>query len=109
MAPIALYPFRYRDERTGKWVRARYRAARDEIATRYANWEITGKPELRPDEPVKMWGLSISLPMVIAALLLRTHRRRNHRPKIRRRMSRPSRSHPSRRTCSQRSMRARNS
>ena len=54
MVQIALYTFRYRDARTGKWVRARYRAMRDEIATRYAESEITGKAELRGDEQVQM-------------------------------------------------------
>ena len=37
MAPrLELFPFRYRDPRTGKWVRARYRAERHEIEARYA-------------------------------------------------------------------------
>jgi hypothetical protein len=40
----ALYPFRYRDPVTGKWVRARYRATRETIARRHAAWEITGPP-----------------------------------------------------------------
>ena len=31
------YPFRFRDPVSGKWVRARYKAERTEIATRYAN------------------------------------------------------------------------
>lgn len=41
MAPD-LYPFRYRDPVTGKWVRARYRATVADIQARYATWEITG-------------------------------------------------------------------
>ena len=45
--PLRLYPFRYRDTLTGKWVRARYVAERHEIAERYAEWEITGAPEIR--------------------------------------------------------------
>jgi hypothetical protein len=36
-----LFPFRYRDPRTGKWIRARYRADRQQIAGRYAEWEIS--------------------------------------------------------------------
>lgn len=40
-------PFRYRDARTGKWVRARYEAIPDEIAARYSKWEPTGPGELR--------------------------------------------------------------
>jgi hypothetical protein len=46
-ATIELFPFRYRDARTGKWVKARYMATRDEIAARYAEWEITGPGEER--------------------------------------------------------------
>jgi hypothetical protein len=46
MAPD-LYPFRYRDPVTGKWVRARYRATVEDIQARYARWEITG-PVGRP-------------------------------------------------------------
>jgi hypothetical protein len=44
---IELYPFRFRDRLTGHWVRARYRATRTDIAARYAEWEVTGPPELR--------------------------------------------------------------
>ena len=45
-----LYPFRFRDPVTGKWVRARYRATVQDIAARYATWEITG-PVSRPASP----------------------------------------------------------
>ncbi len=44
---LFLYPFRFRDPVSGKWVRARYIAERDVIAVRYSEWEITGTPELR--------------------------------------------------------------
>ena len=49
---MLLYPFRYRSEVTRKWVRARYVAEQREIAARYAEWEITGPPEVRevPDQ-----------------------------------------------------------
>jgi len=47
--PKELFPFRYRDELTGKWVRASYLAERHEIAERYKEWEITGSPEIRGD------------------------------------------------------------
>jgi len=48
MAPrLELFAFRYRDPRTGKWTRARYRADRDEIAARYAEWEIIEPAEIR--------------------------------------------------------------
>jgi hypothetical protein len=52
MAPrFELFAFRYRDSRTGKWVRARYRAARYEIETRYTKWEIIGPAEMRDVDP----------------------------------------------------------
>ena len=52
MAPrIELFAFRYRDPRTGKWIRARYVAERQEIAARYAEWEITGPAEIRDVNP----------------------------------------------------------
>jgi hypothetical protein len=44
---IELFPFRFLDPLTGRWVRARYKAERHEIAARYAEWEITGPPEIR--------------------------------------------------------------
>jgi hypothetical protein len=44
---LLLYPFRARDPLTGKCYRARYKAERHEIATRYAEWEIIGPPEIR--------------------------------------------------------------
>ena len=55
MASIELYPFRFRDPRTGKWVRARYVATRAELASRYREWEIIGPPEIRGDAPVQMF------------------------------------------------------
>jgi hypothetical protein len=48
---VELFPFRYRDRLTGRWVRARYKAAREEIAAAgYAEWEITGPAEIRSPE-----------------------------------------------------------
>jgi hypothetical protein len=44
---IEVYPFRYRDPVTRRWVRARHKATKDDLAARYAEWEITGPPELR--------------------------------------------------------------
>ena len=44
---LFLFPFRYRDPLTGKWVRARYVAERHEIAAGYKEWEIIGAPEIR--------------------------------------------------------------
>jgi hypothetical protein len=48
-----LYPFRYRDRRTGRWVRARYKASIAEIGKRYAEWELTGPAEVRT--PITDW------------------------------------------------------
>jgi hypothetical protein len=50
-----LYPFRFRDPRTGKWVRARYVATLAELASRYREWEIIGPAEIRGDAPVQMF------------------------------------------------------
>jgi hypothetical protein len=44
---LMLYPFRFRDPMTHKWVRARYVAERHELDARYAVWEIIGEPECR--------------------------------------------------------------
>jgi hypothetical protein len=44
---ILCYPFRYVDELTGKWKRARYLATLHEIAKRHAQWKIDGEPEIR--------------------------------------------------------------
>ena len=51
MARLELYPFRYRDPVTGKWVRAGHLAERHQIAGRYAEWEIAGQPEVRHADP----------------------------------------------------------
>ena len=45
--PKELFPFRYQDELTGKWVRARYVAEHHVIAERYKEREVTGPPEIR--------------------------------------------------------------
>jgi hypothetical protein len=44
---LLLYPFRFVDPVTGKWVRARYVAELHEIAALYERWEINGGPEIR--------------------------------------------------------------
>jgi hypothetical protein len=52
MAPrLELFPFRYRDPRTGKWIRARYLAELHEIKARYAEFELIGPPEIRDVDP----------------------------------------------------------
>ena len=48
MAPrLELFPFRFRDPRTRKWIRARHVATREDIAARYAEREIAGQAEIR--------------------------------------------------------------
>jgi hypothetical protein len=47
MSAQELFPFRFRDPATGKWVRARHRAPLDEIRDGYAEWELVGAPEIR--------------------------------------------------------------
>ena len=51
MPRLELFPFRYRDPRTGRWIRARYVAERHEIAARYAELEIIGPAEIRDIDP----------------------------------------------------------
>ena len=46
-APLVGFPFRYKDARTGKWVKAHYKAERAAIAARYTVWEIVGPGEER--------------------------------------------------------------
>lgn len=58
-APLVVYPFRYKDARTGRWVKARYMAARDEIAARYEGTHDLGAHALlrgRRFEPVRDLG-----------------------------------------------------
>lgn len=52
---LELYPFRYRDPLTGRWINARYKATGEEIAARHGEWEITGPAEVRSpiDGPFK--------------------------------------------------------
>jgi hypothetical protein len=44
---IELFAFEFRDPMRRRWTRARYRATREEIAARYAEFRIIGEPELR--------------------------------------------------------------
>src|SRR5204862_442080 len=46
-SPLLLYPFRYFDPVRERWIRARYVAERHIIESSYAEWEITGPPEVR--------------------------------------------------------------
>jgi hypothetical protein len=51
MPTLVLYPFRYRDPLTGKWVRARHRLQVPALQRRYVEWEITGAREIRHVTP----------------------------------------------------------
>ena len=73
MALIELYPFRFRDPRTGKWVRARYVATLPEIEARYREWEIVGPTEIRADAPVEMFRQPAPLRLTDASLELQPH------------------------------------
>lgn len=42
---VQLYPFRFRDRLTGKWVCARNEADLDVIAAQYLDWALTRPPE----------------------------------------------------------------
>jgi hypothetical protein len=44
--PPPLFPFRFFDPIRGRWVAARYKASREDIAKRYEKWEITGPGEV---------------------------------------------------------------
>ena len=52
MPVLNLYPFRFRDPLTGRWIRARYVAELPAIQRRYSEWEVIGAPEIRqvPDD-----------------------------------------------------------
>jgi hypothetical protein len=51
MRTLVLYPFRFRDRITGKWVRARHKLQVPALQRQYAEWEITGPPEIRDLTP----------------------------------------------------------
>ena len=51
MCTLPFDPFRYRDRLTGNWVEARYVAEQHEIATRHAQYELLGPPEVREVNP----------------------------------------------------------
>ena len=44
---LELYPFRFRDPLSGKWIRARHKLQVPELQRRYAEREIIGTPEIR--------------------------------------------------------------
>lgn len=51
MPRLELYPFRFRDHLTGKWVRARHKMQVPALQRAYADWQITGTPEIRHVTP----------------------------------------------------------
>jgi len=52
MPRLVLYPFKFRDRITGRWVRARLELQYPELQRRYAEWEITGAPVIRHVAPI---------------------------------------------------------
>jgi hypothetical protein len=73
MPTLVLYPFRFRDLLTGKWVRARHKLQVPELQRHYADWEITGAPEIRrvtemsvqPFNPFEAPARAIIAPMLL--------------------------------------------
>lgn len=48
---LELFPFRFRDPLTGRWIHARYKTTREQLALRETEWEITGPAEIRAVPP----------------------------------------------------------
>lgn len=48
-----VYPFKYREPLTARWVKARYKASIDDITKRHTEWELTGPGEMRT--PISDW------------------------------------------------------
>jgi hypothetical protein len=72
---LELYPFRFRDPLTGKWVRARHKLQVPALQRRYAEWEIVGAPEIRhvtpgSVEPFSPFKPPASARAIIAPMLL---------------------------------------
>lgn len=59
-ALVELYPFRFKDPLTGRWIKARYKTTREQLALRETEWEITGPPEVR-NEPAENLGASFPM------------------------------------------------
>jgi hypothetical protein len=59
-AVLRLYRFRFRDPVTGRWTRARYRAALDDIRRRYAQWELDDDGEVRTGDGAHFSVLSVA-------------------------------------------------
>ena len=75
MPTLELYPFRFRDPRTAKWICARHKLQVPELQRRYAEWEITGAPEIRyvtpgSVEPFNPFRPPASARAIIAPMLL---------------------------------------
>jgi hypothetical protein len=72
---LELYPFRFRDPLTGKWVRARHKLQVPELQRHYSEWEVTGAPEIRhvapaSVEPFSPFGVLTRVPCGVAPRLL---------------------------------------
>jgi hypothetical protein len=74
---LVLYPFRFRDPLTGKWIRARHKLQAPALQRRYADWETTGAPEVRnvtetSAQPFDPFVAPVRARAVIAPMLLYT-------------------------------------
>jgi hypothetical protein len=74
MRTLVLYPFRFRDPLTGTWIRVRHKLQVPELQRRYAEWEITGAPEIRhvtatSAEPFKPFRSPAPARVIIAPML----------------------------------------
>jgi len=55
MAPIELYPFRFRDPAPGSGCEPAIGLRSRRFKARHREWEIDGSPEIRGDTPVQMF------------------------------------------------------
>ena len=51
---LELYPFKFRDPLTGKWIRARHRMQVLEIQRHYSDWQLVGPLEIRNVTPASV-------------------------------------------------------
>lgn len=81
--PNELFPFKFYDPIRKRWIPARYRATREEIASRYEKWEITGPGVdfLRPLTAIRARQKTLASPP--------PRQRRDRRGRAPRRRSRP--------------------
>jgi len=79
MPRLQLFPFRYRNPVTGKWVRARYVASREEIAKGNVEWEIIDPPEFRDVDLDARYFTPFRVAPHAGAMRMRTRQSASHR------------------------------